>query len=170
MELPSVLKGDDRVHSVHVERAVPEHSGEIVCVRRVVEFYLMAESGVLGKRVHVSFVVNHLNGVRSERGQKLITFLSWKIKQGHISTLGTYMSVRDVEKVFGAAALVELQLVTNGLLDYDIVGLLRRQNFIDILCGSHSVHLVGLRNNTNVSVNCFKLCLTLIRRHSEAEV
>lgn len=69
-ELLSVLKGDDRVYSVHVERAVPEHSGEIVCVRRVVEFYLLAESCVLGERVHVSFVINNLDGRRSERGDE----------------------------------------------------------------------------------------------------
>lgn len=61
---------------------------------------------------------------------------------------GTHVSVGDVEQVFGAAALVELQLVTNGLFDDDVVGLLGCQNFIDILCRSHSVHLVGLRKNS----------------------
>lgn len=76
---------------------------------------------------------------------------------------GTYMSVGDVEQVFGAAALVELQLVTNGLLDNDIVGLLRRQNFIDILCRFHSVHLVGLKKNSKNSLYCFQHCFYLIR-------
>lgn len=73
--------------------------------------------------------------------------------------LESYMSVRDVQQVFGAAALVELQLVANGLLDNDVVGLLRRQNFIDVLCRSHAVHLVGLKNNTDIS--------SLMRRHCE---
>lgn len=68
-----------------------------------------------------------------------------KLAQHVDKCAGTYMSIGDVEQVFGAAALVELQFVTNGLLDDDIVGLLRRQNFIDILCRSHSVHLVGLK-------------------------
>lgn len=65
------------------------------------------------------------------------------------------MSVRDVKQVFGSAALVELQLVTNRLLDNDVVGLLRCQNFIDILCRSHSIHLVGLKNDTKFQVIVF---------------
>lgn len=75
----------------------------------------------------------------------------------------TYMSVGDVEEVFGAAAFVELKLVTYGLLDDDIVGLLRHQYFIDILCRSHSIHLVGLQNSKN-SLN--RIHLPLSKSHS----
>lgn len=96
LKLLSVLKGDDRVHSVHVKRAVPEHSGEIVCVRRVVEFYLMAESCVLGERVHVPFVINHLKGTRSERGDKDNNWLHFflrreKMKSAKIITIRRWM-------------------------------------------------------------------------------
>lgn len=169
LKLPSVLEGDDRVYSVHMERAVPEHSGEIVCVRRVAEFYLMAKSCVLGERVHVSFVINHLNGTRSERGGKDNSWLENGENETKLARVdecaGTYMSIGDVQQVFGSAALVELQLVTNGLLNNDIVGLLRRQNFIDVLCRSHSVHLVGLKKNSKNSLLCFRLN----KRHSEAD-
>lgn len=79
----------------------------------------------------------------------------------------TYMSIGDVEEVFGAAAFVELKLITYGLLNDDIVGLLRRQNFIDILCRSHSIHLVGLEKNSKNSLN--RVHLTLNKSHSEAD-
>lgn len=79
------------------------------------------------------------------------------------------MSVGDVEQVFGAAALVKLQLVTNGLLNDDIVGLLRRQNFIDILRRSHSVHLVGLKKNFKNLLNCVQHCFLSNRRNSETD-
>lgn len=79
----------------------------------------------------------------------------------------TYMSIGDVEEVFGAAAFVELKLVTYGLLDDDIVGLLRRQNFIDILCRSHSIHLVGLEKNSKNPLH--RVHLTLNKSHSEAD-
>lgn len=62
--LLSVLKGDDRVHFVDVVRAVPENSSEVVCVGRVVQLYLLAESAVLGERVNLSFVINNLNGTK----------------------------------------------------------------------------------------------------------
>lgn len=65
-----------------MERAVPEHSGEIVCVRRVVEFYLMAESCVLGEGVHVSLVINHLNVTKSGRGEKVIRLFCSKGENG----------------------------------------------------------------------------------------
>lgn len=77
------------------------------------------------------------------------------------------MSIGDVEEVFGAAAFVELKLITYGLLDDDIVGLLRRQNFIDILCRSHSVHLVGLEKNSKISLH--RVHLTLNKSHSKAD-
>lgn len=60
--LLSVLKGDHRVHFVDVVRAIPENSREVVCVGRVVHLYLVAESPVLGERVYLSFIVNHLKG------------------------------------------------------------------------------------------------------------
>lgn len=60
--LLSVLKGDDRVHFVDVVGAVPENSSEVVCVRRVVQLYLLAESPVLGERVNLTFVINNLDG------------------------------------------------------------------------------------------------------------
>lgn len=60
----SVLKGDDRVHFVHVVRSVPENPGEVVCVGRVVHLYLVAEPPVLGERVNLSFVINHLNEIK----------------------------------------------------------------------------------------------------------
>ena len=60
--LPSVLERYDRVHFVDVIRAVPENSSEVVCVWRVVQLNLLAESSVLGERVNLSFVINNLNG------------------------------------------------------------------------------------------------------------
>lgn len=60
--LLSVLKRDDRVHFVDVIRAVPENSSEVVCVWRVVQLNLLAESSVLGERVNLSFVINNLSG------------------------------------------------------------------------------------------------------------
>lgn len=83
----------------------------------------------------------------------------------------TYMSIGDVKEVFGAAAFVELKLVTYGLLDDDVVGLLRRQNFIDILCRSHSIHLVGLEKNSNKShseADFYCLFLTLLHSHFQS--
>lgn len=56
----SVLKGDDRVDSVDVVRAVPEHSREVVGVWRVVHFDLVTESPVLGECVHFPIVIHHL--------------------------------------------------------------------------------------------------------------
>lgn len=73
-KLLSVLKGDDRVHFVDVVRAVPENSSEVVCVRRVVQLYLLAESSVLGERVNLSFVINDLNGTAGYRKIKKIIF------------------------------------------------------------------------------------------------
>ena len=65
--LLSVLKGDDRVHFVDVVRTVPENSGEIVCVGRVVHLYLVAEPPVLREGVDLSFVIYDLNGTRAHR-------------------------------------------------------------------------------------------------------
>lgn len=60
-KLLSVLKGDDGVHFVDVIRAVPENSGEIVRVGRVVHLYLVAESPVLREGVDLSFVINYVS-------------------------------------------------------------------------------------------------------------
>lgn len=55
------------------------------------------------------------------------------------------MSIGDVEQVFDPTAFIKMKLVTNGLLDDHIVCLLRGQNLIDVLCGSHSIHLISLQ-------------------------
>lgn len=57
----------------------------------------------------------------------------------------THMSIGDVEQVFDPTAFIKMKLVTNGLLDNHIVCLLRGQNLIDVLCGSHSIHLISLQ-------------------------
>lgn len=67
-ELPSVLKRDDRVDFVHVVRSVPEHSGEVVGIRRVVHLDFVAESSVFGKGVNFSFVVDDLQENKRYRG------------------------------------------------------------------------------------------------------
>lgn len=46
-KLLSVLKGDDRVHPVDMVRPVPENSSEVICIRRIVQLYLLAESSIL---------------------------------------------------------------------------------------------------------------------------
>lgn len=57
------------------------------------------------------------------------------------------MFVGDVKQVFGSAAFVETELITYGLLNDDIVCLLRSQNFIDVLCRSHTIHLISLKKD-----------------------
>lgn len=52
------------------------------------------------------------------------------------------MSIRNVQHVFDAAAF---KLSTDGLLDDDVVGLLRRQDLIDLLGGSQGINLVRLQ-------------------------
>ena len=42
--------------------AVPEDSGEVVGVRRVVQLDLVTETPVFGKRVHLTFIIHHLVG------------------------------------------------------------------------------------------------------------
>lgn len=66
LQLLSVLKGDHGVHFVHMKRAVPENSGEVVCVWRVVQLDLLAESSMLGERINLSFIINNLNGRRQD--------------------------------------------------------------------------------------------------------
>ena len=56
----SVLEGDDRVDFVDVIGAIPEDSGEVVGVRRVVQLDLVTETSMFGKRVHLSFIIHHL--------------------------------------------------------------------------------------------------------------
>lgn len=59
--LLSVLKGDDGVDFVHVVRAVPENSSEVICVGRVVHLYLMTEASMFGEGVNLSFVKHSLH-------------------------------------------------------------------------------------------------------------
>lgn len=54
------------------------------------------------------------------------------------------MSIGDVEQVFDPTAFIKTKLVANGLFDDHIVCLLRGQNLIDVLRGSHSIHLISL--------------------------
>lgn len=56
------------------------------------------------------------------------------------------MSIRNVQHVFDAAAF---KLSTDGLLDDDVVGLLRRQDLIDLLGGSQGINLVRLQRRKN---------------------
>ena len=65
----SVLEGDDGVDPVDVVGAVPEHAGEVVGVRGVVELDLAAEAPVLGEGVDLSPVVHHLVSERRGEGR-----------------------------------------------------------------------------------------------------
>lgn len=48
-------------------QAVPENPSEVVCVRGVVQLYLLAESSVFGEGVNLPFVMNNLNGTGAQR-------------------------------------------------------------------------------------------------------
>lgn len=61
----SVLEGDDRVDFVDMVRAVPEDPAEVVDIRGVVHLDLVAESSVLGKGIHLSFLIHYLGGIQS---------------------------------------------------------------------------------------------------------
>lgn len=72
------------------------------------------------------------------------------------------MSIGNVEQVFDPAALVETELITNGLLYDDVVGLPRGQNLIDVLRRSHGVHLVSLQAEAKRQLWVFSMCGTFL--------